>query len=111
LLEKSYDKVKKKLNYSNINSEITPENYAKELHNLRLENAELRKELADRRREKGEAEKNWVNKSNYAEQLRKLMNSKSQCITKQEEELKKQIKIRNDLKLLFCSIFFQKNKK
>eukprot|EP00826_Nyctotherus_ovalis_P006134 TRINITY_DN11421_c0_g3_i2.p1 TRINITY_DN11421_c0_g3~~TRINITY_DN11421_c0_g3_i2.p1 ORF type:complete len:143 (+),score=44.06 TRINITY_DN11421_c0_g3_i2:482-910(+) len=66
-----------------------PKGYQKELHGLRMLNAELRKELAEKSRAKVKAEKLHTERVRYKKQMRRTLESKEKFYGKQKNELLK----------------------
>lgn len=76
-----------------------PKGYQKELHGLRMLNAELRKELAEKSRAKAKAEKLHTERVRYKEQMRRILESKEKFYEKQKGELAKRQEESDSLKV------------
>ena len=66
-----------------------PKDYQKRLHELRIHNAELRNELAEKSRAKVKAEKLWTERARYKDQMKKILETKAKLAEKQKNELLK----------------------
>lgn len=75
-----------------------PKGYQRELHELRMRNAELRRELAEKMRAKAKAEALWSERVRYKDQVKKVLESKFKLSEKQRNELAKKQEENNDIK-------------
>lgn len=98
-------KYKSKIEGYKLNKEY-PKDYQKNQHQLRIKNAELRKELSEKIRDKRKVEKEWSERTKYSEQTKRLLKSRKDFIAKYENELNKQIKERNTLNRNISGILY-----
>lgn len=74
-----------------------PKNYLKNLHELRMKNAELRKQFSECSRDKERVKSIWTERSKYIQQTKKLFNGRKSFIAKYNNEFNKQIKEKDNV--------------